>query len=90
MRLCLQLVNEYTSDTTRRTIEVFVATPHCKVNTPLMKFQWDISNGMSEIPTNDSAFWFSMACNVTDIKKLTCVELNPAEHYQGDAITMLI
>ena len=49
------LVQEDSSDGSRAGVEVLVRTPSGKVNVPIVKLKFHVSDGMSKIPANVAA-----------------------------------
>ena len=46
--LCVPLMNKCSASSTGARVEIFVATPTCKIHFPIMQVQWHIAGGMSK------------------------------------------
>ena len=83
-------------------VEIFVGTPDGKVNAPLIEMKGHIAHCMSQVPTNlrTSILEFgsspnlcsnslALSCDDVHLELLPCVVLHPAEHHQGDGLSLL-
>lgn len=69
------IVHKEAADGPRAGVEVFVGTPDCGVDVPVMKCEFHISNGVGEVPDHEDVVGVGKGGDGGDVEELAGVEL---------------
>lgn len=84
------LMHERASDSTSTRVHVFVSTPACKVDIPVVKLQLYVSCCVRQIPADGNSAGVGMCCDSRDVQQLTTVVLNAGQKNQRELVSMLV
>lgn len=83
-------MKEEATDGAGPTVEVFVGTPYCGVDLPVVEFKGDVSDCVGEIPYYEDAEGAGMGCYKGNGEELAGVELDPGEEEDGGVFGVLV
>src|SRR5687768_6309130 len=84
----MAFMNKCSGNSTRPGVQVFITAPHREIDIVIVQMEVNISNGMSQIESNNSANLMTRICDSFNVEKLAGVILNTTEYYKSQFISV--
>src|SRR4030095_11905453 len=85
----MPVVNKRSTYCTRTCVQIFIRTPCCKINIPVMEVQRDITSGMCQVKSGNSSNFVGCICDGLHIEQLPGIIIYSTNHDQGQFTAML-